>query len=339
MAFTRPSINVYNKAHHNQKYRLQVGKFLKSFGARHIFCFNGDPRKKISNMVHTSNISEAVRRNVNSSVGQSDSYFYVNGVRKQNEVKTFRSCFVDLDAGRKEDGSYHEARTVLSRKEKMLDAINKFPVKPSWVVDTRNGYQVYWILDTSSRRSLSASNWNGLQKKLVNYFKEFGADARGIKANQIYRVPYTWWFKVWERKAPYFTSILPGSTGKPVNSSVLLSALDGQSTVVHFDKKTTSDYWFEKHRNRPASERDGYRDHSTGVLPGYSFNSPAPATKTFCNNPTANFTVGDDKTVLLKKTIDFLNQASTALHFSGNKFLSTSAKELAYQIGDKFCVG
>jgi hypothetical protein len=336
VAFTKPSFNVYDKNLSNSKYRLQTAKFLKSFGSSHIFCYNGDPRKKISNMVHSSDINAATMHNSGwrdiASYGKSDVYFYVNGVRKQNEVKTFRACFIDLDAGRKPDGTYHEARTVVSKKVKMLEAINKFPVKPSWVVDTRNGYQIYWVLNSKSRH-ITASNWNGLQKKLVNYFKEFGADARGIKANQIYRVPYTWWFKVWEKKAPYFTSILNGSTGAEVAVGSLLEALDGQSTVVKIDHSKTSDHWFNKRRQESLAYSG--KDHSTGVLP----HKASDITEYKPITITGSYDMGDDKTALLKKTIDFLNQAATALHFSNNRFLSSSARELASQIGDKFCVG
>jgi hypothetical protein len=45
------------------------------------------------------------------------------------------------------------------------------------------------------------------------------------------------------------------------------------------------------------------------------------------------------QTKLLKTVVDYLNEASTALYFSNNRFLSTAAKDLASQIGDQFCIG
>ena|SRR6056300_1068358 len=45
------------------------------------------------------------------------------------------------------------------------------------------------------------------------------------------------------------------------------------------------------------------------------------------------------QTLLLKKTVEFLNQVSTPLWFSKNHFLSRAARELADEISDKFCVG
>jgi hypothetical protein len=37
--------------------------------------------------------------------------------------------------------------------------------------------------------------------------------------------------------------------------------------------------------------------------------------------------------------VEFLNQVSTPLYFSNNRFLSSAAKDLANQISDKFCIG
>jgi len=37
--------------------------------------------------------------------------------------------------------------------------------------------------------------------------------------------------------------------------------------------------------------------------------------------------------------VEFLNQVSTPLYFSNNRFLSNAAKELASKISDKFCIG
>ena len=45
------------------------------------------------------------------------------------------------------------------------------------------------------------------------------------------------------------------------------------------------------------------------------------------------------QTKLLKTVVEFLNQVSTPLYFSGNRFLSSAAKDLANQVSDKFCIG
>lgn len=82
-----------------------------------------------------------------------------------------------------------------------------------------------------------------MQKKLANHF---GGDPLAIKINQIYRVPYTWWRKGWEGKAPYFTSILPGSDGAVVHLYDLKNALDGTSANIDYRNiSKSSNAWFD----------------------------------------------------------------------------------------------
>lgn len=350
--------------------RLQE-QFLDSFNlAGHIFCYNGDPRRKISSMKHTNDLYEVHNANENNN---SDAYFYVNGGRKQYAIKTISCCFVDIDAGRDDAGNYLPSKEVMKFKQSSLDKINNFPVKPSWVVDTRNGYQIYWILDDQSRTLVNQTTWNGIQKKLVNYF---GGDARAIKINQIYRVPYTWWRKCWEKKASYFTSILTGSTGKSINVQDLIFALNGQPATVTIVPNATSDAWFEQWRktykksdatglpvtvdaaakilNELNSQRAVYTNSSAdtcgqknsmssacagydNVPDSYNYGDPSPVLPSHAGD--SGLVLSGEQAKLLKTVVEYLNQVSTALYFSNNRFLSGAARDLASQISDKFCVG
>lgn len=366
--------------------------FLNSFklAAGHIFCYNGDPRRKISSMKHTSRIDEVLDANI---ANNADSYFYVNGGRKQYAINTISCCFVDIDAGRDSSGNYLPSKEVMKFKQDALDKINNFAVKPSWVVDTRNGYQIYWILDDESRTLINKTTWNGIQKKLVNYF---GGDARAIKINQIYRVPYTWWRKCWEKKAPYFTSILTGSTGHRINVKDLVSALSGQPATVTIVPNATSDAWFEQWRktyknsdstglpvsvdaaqkilntlnnqkpvySNSSADYCGQKNSMKSTWASYdnvpdsynqdlskaynnkyekSYGDPMPVNHTstddFGGPAGAGLVLTGEQAKLLKTVVEYLNQASTALYFSNNRFLSGAARDLANQISDKFCVG
>lgn len=380
------SYNQYSRANFLNSFKLAAG---------HIFCYNGDPRRKISSMKHTSRIDEVLDANI---ANNADSYFYVNGGRKQYAINTISCCFVDIDAGRDSSGNYLPSKEVMKFKQNALDNINNFAVKPSWVVDTRNGYQIYWILDDDSRTLINKTTWNGIQKKLVNYF---GGDARAIKINQIYRVPYTWWRKCWEKKAPYFTSILAGSTGNRINVKDLISALNGQPATVTIVPNATSDAWFEQWRktyknsdatglpvtvdaaakilntlnNQKAVYTNSSADYcgqknsvsinSNKIWSDFTTNDKGEYTKidvtnlgktyekTYGDPMPVNYTSTDDfggpagaglvltgeQAKLLKTVVEYLNQASTALYFSNNRFLSGAARDLANQISDKFCVG
>jgi hypothetical protein len=362
---------------HANGYAQNRQRFLNSFNQNHIFIYNGNPRKKISSMSHTNDINEMLEANINN---HSDSYFYVNGGRKVYAIKQFTSCFCDMDAGRDDQGSYFKPSIVMQKKKEFLNKINSFPVKPSWVVDTRNGYQCYWIFDDASRNIVGSNQtfWNGLQKKLVNYF---GGDPRAIKANQIYRVPYTWWRKEWEKKAPYFTSLLHGSTGQPINVADLKSALTGQPATLQIIADKCSDEWYkgyakaynqaditgvpvsvnvateilnqmrvsnpENYNNSTESYKDVY-GYTKSTVFQKAYGDPMPVQPIQDEDALVDdrmpvededMSLDGQQTKLLKTVVEFLNQVSTPLYFSNNKFLSNSAKELASQISDKFCIG
>ena len=356
------------KRHVNSWDRSQK-QFLDSFKQNHIFVYNGNPRKKISSMSHTSNLQEALDANTNN---HSDVYFYVNGGRKLYAIKQLTCCFCDMDAGRDEQGSYFKPSVVMQKKQVFLKKINEFPVKPSWVVDTRNGYQCYWIFDDASRKIVGHNKtfWNGLQKKLVNYFD---GDPRAIKPNQIYRVPYTWWRKEWEKKAPYFTSLLPGCTGQPINVADLKAALTGQPATLQIVPEKCSDEWYKGYAQAyKQSDITGvpvlasvatdilnslqngqcHKTYGTKMLKNIErvYGDPMQVMPVSDDDTDALQTLpkdaGDEdinldgsQTQLLKTVVEFLNQVSTPLYFSNNRFLSNAAKELANKISDKFCIG
>jgi len=389
------SFNPFDKTNnvHANGYAQERFRFLNSFKQNNIFVYNGNPRKKISSMNHTDDFNEAVQANVSN---HSDVYFYVNGGRKLYAIKQFTCCFCDMDAGRNSDGTYFKPSIVMQHKKKFLKKINEFPVKPSWVVDTRNGYQCYWIFDDASRKIVGHNKtfWNGLQKKLVNYF---GGDPRAIKPNQIYRVPYTWWRKEWEKKAPYFTSLLPGSTGETINVADLKSALTGQPATLQIVPEKCSDEWYKGYAKAykqsdvigvPVSvsvaadifnqmtytnstEDLNKSKNIYGYVGGNTFQkaygNPMPVypdnddqdspdaskhgTRCDCTGPQGvagepgilsdeeDISLDGEQTKLLKTVVEFLNQVSTPLYFSNNRFLSNAAKELASQLSDKFCIG
>ena len=395
------SNNNAGKKHVSSWNRLQK-QFLDSFGIKHIFCYNGNPRKKISSMRHTHQLSEAIQADTEEN---SDVYFYVNGGRKLYAIHNFTCCFCDIDAGRDAQGKYFKPSIVMQKKKQFLNKINQFPVAPSWVVDTRNGYQCYWILDKQSVKMIGKNKtfWNGLQKKLVNYFD---GDPRAIKANQIYRVPYTWWRKCWEGKQPYFSSILPGSTGKPINVVDLKSALTGQPANLVIQPEKCSDEWYKGYskaykqsdetgvpvspdvaneilndmRNAHNFKKSyGIIDKAKNILNNlidcnqknseyntkYDFGDDEEGgVDNFCLDKNQSVPVEDsngccggschiaqddlsdeglnqnyEQTKLLKTVVEFLNQVSTPLYFSNNRFLSSAAKELANKLSDQFCIG
>jgi hypothetical protein len=174
---------------------VAIRKFLGHFGSSPVVCYaNGN--KPASSMIRTS-IDCALYQNKKY---QNDVYFYVNqGGTKQGQINKLTACFVDIDAGRDANKKYFKPSIVSLKKKKMLTAIKSCPCKPNFIVETRNGYQVYWLLSDTFNLPL----WTKVQNKINNYFSDVGSDSRVTKVNQIMRLPYTVWHKQYEGKDPF----------------------------------------------------------------------------------------------------------------------------------------
>ena len=345
--------NVYDNG-----YASQRAKFFGSFGSEHTLCYNNNPKKKLSGMnhvtLHGGGLATVLENNVKHNC---DAYFYVNGVRKKEDVQTVRACYIDLDAGRDLNGHYHTPKVVMQHKAKFMQQINSFSVKPTWILDTRNGYQVYWVLSDNDHKIGLTKNkkyWNGIQKKLANYFN---ADIRAMKINQIFRAPFTWWRKPWEGKKSYFSTLMSESTGEKVSITDLQSALTGQSAQVFVQSAKSSDAWYEAHRTSkhtvgengvPISAETAteilqkliVKDQTNPTIIGEDEDIP-DYDESDESNPVmdAKYIPNEQQLRLLSTVMDFLNQVSTPLFFSNNKFLSASAKDLASKLSDEFCIG
>jgi len=331
--------NVYDKNINLGNFDKERTSFFQTFGSKTLFAYNGNPANKISPMIKTGSVS--LIKTMNMVFNTHDAYFYVNGSSKISEVKSFKTCFIDLDAGRDSSGKYLGAKQVATHKKKFLTAIQQFSLEPTWIVDTRNGYQCYWLLTPHPKVSLEV--WNGLQKKLANYFS---SDTLAIKANQLLRVPFTYWHKPWEGKVPYFVSLLgrPKTSGGRFRYSVqeLQDALQGVSTTIKHIKNRNSTEWQNKVHKDPFSVKnetiDNYcSSYSTAMLA--AINQRPSITHTPPNKGEDPDTTHNAKDKLLSETIDFLRHVSKTLYYSDNKYLSQAGYKLAESVAREFCIG
>jgi hypothetical protein len=268
-------------------------------------------------MLKCGTLDKAIKETENT---DRDLYFYVNGYATIDEVRSHKTCFVDLDAGRGADGKYLPSRQVNVAKAGFIKQIGAFPLVPTWIVETRNGYQVYWVLKESARR-VSRIVWNGLQKKLANHF---GGDTLAIKPNQLLRVPFTWWQKPWESKAPFFANLLDyRGAGKGLYTvEQLQEALDGVSTTVKHNYKKCSKQW-----------------HTVGEKSSCKTVSTTPVYNYVAELIDEHLDTDDSKNQLLVEAVEFIKHASKTLYYSGNKYLSSQGYKLAEKIANKFCIG
>lgn len=129
-----------------------------------------------------------------------DLYFIPNsGGRKASEITKFNCFFVDFDCGRDENDSYYDVNIVKEFKKSTLVKIDAFKFSPNTIIETRNGYHVYWYI----KEDISSELWRRITNALIKYFS---SDKKVCSpANQM-RIPGTWWVK--KGYAPFLCTII-----------------------------------------------------------------------------------------------------------------------------------
>ncbi|GEM_PF-6381722 len=157
-------------------------------------------------MKHGISIEEALEANE----GGLDAYFIPNtGGTTKDKIKSLNACFMDIDAG-KEGNNYYTEDKLKDIKLQMIERIKQFPLKPTVIVETRNGYHLYWIL--RNRDKVTPKEWEIVQRKLMSYFDTVGSDKSLSKTNQLMRLPFTNWVKGWTGLPPFYVNVLENNT-------------------------------------------------------------------------------------------------------------------------------
>lgn len=144
-----------------------------------------------------------------------DIYFIPNsGGSKNEQITVIRAAFIDWDCGRAPDKKYFPIEVVRIKKQEYLTKILSSPLNPSYIIETRNGYHVYWLLTDNP----SKDQYITLQKRLIYYFD---SDPSVKKPAQVMRLPNYYWCKI--SCEPFFVYIFY-RTGLKYSSSSLLSS-------------------------------------------------------------------------------------------------------------------
>jgi hypothetical protein len=92
--------------------------------------------------------------------------FIVNaGGTKDVDITGFNACFLDWDCGRGPDGRYMEETSVTVAKAGYRQMLEAFPLMPSILVETRNGFHVYWLLEAN----VSVDHYRDTQRRLAHH--------------------------------------------------------------------------------------------------------------------------------------------------------------------------
>ena len=114
-----------------------------------------------------------------------DIYYIVNsGGKKDNEITKFNASFTDLDCGRDKQGDYFPFEIVQEYKNNKLKEISGFQLKPTLIIETRNGFHVYWVYEENE--NTQSAKWIEIQQKLIN---KFDGDEKVKNPARLMRLP------------------------------------------------------------------------------------------------------------------------------------------------------
>lgn len=140
-----------------------------------------------------------------------DTYFLVNRTATYKETKPlktdiigYNAWYVDIDCGKNADNKYYSLEEVSRRKKEINNSIDLLPT-PTAIIDTRNGYHVYWAcsgLDSAE----DADTWQQIQNKLHEIVSI--ADPTGKDSSRILRLPGSRWIKAYTGLSPYDVTIV-----------------------------------------------------------------------------------------------------------------------------------
>jgi hypothetical protein len=94
-------------------------------------------------------------------------YFVPNsGGYANKDIHKFNTVFIDLDCGKRENGNYFDLDAVESYKQEKLKQVGAFELEPSYIVETRNGLHVYWLLS----ENVTAAQFTDCEERLISFF-------------------------------------------------------------------------------------------------------------------------------------------------------------------------
>lgn len=134
-----------------------------------------------------------------------DMYFIPNcGGTKDAEITHFKAAFIDWDAGKDPQGNYFPLDIVAQKKAEFLLNFQSSPVQPSYIIETRNGFHIYWLLYPGT----TPEQFIALQKSLIHYFH---SDPMITNPARVMRLPGYHWYKSQDPCNAFYVDIIHAS--------------------------------------------------------------------------------------------------------------------------------
>jgi hypothetical protein len=146
-----------------------------------------------------------------------------SGGTKDVEITCFNAAFLDWDCGKDPHGSYFPLEIVAQKKSEFLTILQNSPIKPSYIIETRNGFHVYWFLFPGT----TSEQFIRLQKSLISYFK---SDPAIINPARVMRLPGYFWYKSLNTCNPFLVNIIYSSSQRYSFTELYQAFLTGKDT-------------------------------------------------------------------------------------------------------------
>lgn len=163
-------------------------QFLSFFPESVIQFFDDNASRKSEMLAETkSNYNEAkIKQKQEQGCG---SYFSVNGFSKGKRTKDnlsrFNAVYIDLDISKEKDLNNTEA--ISNLKTIALKKVINGPLKPNFIIETKNGLQCLWLIE-----NYYIEEYSQTEEALINYY---GADSGAKDVCRVLRLPETYHLK------------------------------------------------------------------------------------------------------------------------------------------------
>lgn len=116
-------------------------------------------------------------------------YFVVNsGGTHIQDINRINAVFIDFDCGRDKNKQYYPLEITEKFKNECMEKVEKFKCQPSFIIETRNGIHVYWLVNNNTTNE----QYLECQLRLI---KHFNSDSAIKDLTRIMRVPGFYWTK------------------------------------------------------------------------------------------------------------------------------------------------
>ena len=229
-----------------------------------------------------------------------DDAAYTDGRKKAagKEITQYNNWYLDIDAGKDDNNNYYALDEVERRKKDMLMVIALLP-EPTAIVETRNGYHIYW----SCYNVTDVETWTAVENKLIDIVKIADPHARDVA--RLLRVPYSTWYKI--PSEPYKIKLVSAARNQ-YPAADMLSLLDSAAeTIAAACQSYNNKYGIEDDRAPKKSATNTAR-------------------KTHSNQPTVETPDNDNIRAVKKLEIPANYVAMPLVPFTGNIAAEIKAK-------------